>query len=354
MSLFSSKKAEDESSLEVAPAAAPAAEEAGRPDRLEDLTAELGKLGRLVAQANEQVVAYLVHRESQQSAGGGIDLAAIEKRLDALAEKIESLVGNAPAAAAAASGPPPAAPVDEAAIRGAIEPLAHKLDAIDAQLRALGQRNGGAAAAEALGAGLAQLRDGLGSQLTALVEGVQQLHERLDLPVAYLTEHLRPPDSDEAKETPASSADWQRAIFGSELVGKANLDFHRQQLLSGALEGNPEAAAFVGQLLVFRSAPTEKLPTLVKDLGEAYYRWQPKRRAGAGNNPMEQALVDWITETLQDAGIPNTIELVHPGERFDSTRHTATSRGVEITEVRGWVVLRDNGRVYTKALVDVK
>jgi len=353
MPLFSSKKAEDESSLEAGPAGAPAAGEGARPDRLEDLTAELGKLGRLVDHAKEQVVAYLVHRESQQSAGEGIDLAAIEKRLDALAEKVEALAGGAPAAAAP-SAPATAAPLDEAAIRSALEPLARKLDAIDARLRALGQRNDGAAAAETLGAGLAQLRDGMGSQLTALIEGVQQLHERLDLPVAYLTEHLRPPDPDEVKETPATSADWQRAIFGSDLAGNASLDFHRQQLLSGALEGNSEAAAFVGQLLVFRSAPTEKLPTLVKDLGEAYYRWQPKRRPGAGNNPMEQALVAWITETLQDAGIPNTIEVVHPGERFDSTRHTATSRGVEITEVRGWVVLRDNGRVYTKALVNVK
>ena len=78
-----------------------------------------------------------------------------------------------------------------------------------------------------------------------------------------------------------------------------------------------------------------------------------KKYIEAGNNPMETTLVAWITETLQDAGIPNNIELVHPGERFDSTRHTATSRGVEITAVRGWIVVRDNGRVYTKALVDV-
>ena len=50
----------------------------------------------------------------------------------------------------------------------------------------------------------------------------------------------------------------------------------------------------------------------------------------------------------------NTIELVHPGERFDSTRHNASQRGVEITQVLGWIVLRDNGKVYTKASVAVK
>ena len=50
----------------------------------------------------------------------------------------------------------------------------------------------------------------------------------------------------------------------------------------------------------------------------------------------------------------NTIELVHPGERFDSTRHNASKRGVEITQVLGWIVLRDNGKVYTKASVAVR
>ena len=85
---------------------------------------------------------------------------------------------------------------------------------------------------------------------------------------------------------------------------------------------------------------------------EAFYRWQPKTAATA--NPMEDALVAWLTETMQDTGIGNTIELVHPGERFDSTRHSAASRGVEIAEVQGWIVLRDNGKVYTKAAVSAK
>ena len=44
-----------------------------------------------------------------------------------------------------------------------------------------------------------------------------------------------------------------------------------------------------GQLLVFQSAPAERLPQLLKDLGEAFYRWQPK--ATPGTNPLEEALV---------------------------------------------------------------
>ena len=96
----------------------------------------------------------------------------------------------------------------------------------------------------------------------------------------------------------------------------------------------------------------DKMPPLLKDIGEAYYRWQPKSRPGSDR--MEEALVAWLKETMQDAGIANTIEVVQPGERFDSTRHTASTRGVEITEVHGWVVLRDNGKVYTKASVAVR
>ena len=130
------------------------------------------------------------------------------------------------------------------------------------------------------------------------------------------------------------------------------LEAQRRQLIEDLLAGREGACSLVGQLLVFRSAMTDKMPPLLKDIGEAYYRWQPKTRAGS--NPMEQTLVRWLMQTMQDAGIPNTIELVHPGERFDSTRHNANSRGVEITEVCGWIVLRDNGKVYTKAAVAVK
>ena len=91
---------------------------------------------------------------------------------------------------------------------------------------------------------------------------------------------------------------------------------------------------------------------LLKEIGEAFYRWQPKAQPGA--NRMEDALVAWLQRACEDAGIGNSIELVDPGERFDSSRHSADGRGVEIIEVRGWIVLRDNGKVYTKATVAVR
>ncbi len=148
------------------------------------------------------------------------------------------------------------------------------------------------------------------------------------------------------------AGDWQRAILGRELAEQPGLEAERQQLLAGLLRGEPAACGLAGQLLVFQSASVEKMPPLLKDVGEAFYRWQPKTHVQP--SVLEQALVRSLQRTCEAAGISNTIELVGPGERFDSTRHNASMRGVEITEIHGWVVLRDNGKVYTKAAVSVK
>jgi hypothetical protein len=156
----------------------------------------------------------------------------------------------------------------------------------------------------------------------------------------------------EPQPAPRVTGDWERAIVGPGLAANAGLAFQRQQLVTGVLDGDAGACALAGQLLVFQSAPAERLPQLLKDIGEAYYRWQPKTRAAS--NPMEEALVAWLRQCCDLAGISNTIELVHPGERFDAARHNAASRGVEITAVHGWIVLRDNGKVYMKAAVDVR
>jgi hypothetical protein len=150
----------------------------------------------------------------------------------------------------------------------------------------------------------------------------------------------------------AAGGNWQQAILGPELIAQPSLEPHRQRLFDGMLAGEPAACALAGQLLLFQSAAPEKMAPLLRDIGEAYYRWQPKRMPGA--LPMETALVQWLKRRCETTGIANQIELVSPGERFDALRHHATTRGVEITEVHGWVVLRDNGKVYTKAAVAVK
>lgn len=321
MALWPAKKDQDEDRVEIKvpdlPGASAGDDTAGEdePGQLHRLTERLGELGELLDQANKQVIAYLTRRQSQVAAG-----AADEGAAGALSKKIDS--------------------------------LETKLERIDSKLKSLGERTAGAASEDSAGPAPLQAPHGVNQQLAALAEGIRQLQQRVDTGLQDLADLLRTQEPHESASEPATGTDWQRAVLGTELAEHPGLDFQRQQLLGGVLEGDANACALVGQLLVFRSAITEKMPALLKEIGEAYYRWQPKIRPGS--NAMEKVLVAWLKETCEDAGISNTIELVDPGQRFDSTRHSATSRGVEITEVRGWIVLRDNGKVYTKAGVAVK
>ena len=208
-------------------------------------------------------------------------------------------------------------------------------------------------AGELLAAANQKIADYLAQRGDGTAQAVERLQNQLDRGFLHLAELLAPrPAPARSQEGGVSLADWERAVLGDELAGQPGLAFQRNQLLSGVLEGEAAACALAGQLLVFRSAAAERLPPLLKEIGEAYYRWQPKNRPG--NSPFEESLAAWLQRKCEAAGLHNTIELVHPGERFDAARHNASSRGVEITEVLGWVVLRDNGKVYTKATVSVR
>ncbi len=348
MPLWSGKKApeEDHVKIEVPSAAGDSAPDHSplqppdvhgqdAPDRLEQLCTRLGQLVELLGEANRQVLAYLVDREAKTAASAADQRAAV-----ALAEKIDDVID--------------------------------KVTRLDAKLGSPGREDPGSSAEDATAP--AASIDGLGRQLAALADGLRRVEQRLDAGLEQLADRLaatRPEEPGEpapaplaepvigppacssaAQQTPGQWEDWQQALLGSELAEYPGLDIPRQQLLAGVLQGDPGACSLLGQLLVFRSASSDKMPPLLKDIGEAYYRWQPKSHPGS--DPLEQALVTWLKQTMQQAGIANTIELVQPGERFDSTRHTASTRGVEITEVRGWIVLRESGKVYTRANVAVR
>lgn len=194
---------------------------------------------------------------------------------------------------------------------------------------------------------LAQLQEQLQSQFQEMARLLCPIGEKLD----RLADRRSPPQETSAPAA-ADHLAWQRAILGTDLAAAADLADQRQRLIDDVLRGNQAACGLAGQLLIFQSAPAERLPQLLKDIGEAYYHWEPKPRAGA--SVLEKALVQWLQRYCEAAGLANTIELVHPGERFDASRHHAASRGVEITEVHGWIVLRDNGKVYMKATVSVR
>lgn len=153
--------------------------------------------------------------------------------------------------------------------------------------------------------------------------------------------------------TPSVGDDTLSVMLGSALCDAPELQPSMLWLREQVMAGSNSALALVGQLLVFRCAAADRKPSLLKDVGEAYYRCFPKTRDVA--HPFENAVAAWTKQLCEEAGLPNSIELVHPGERFDSVRHSPVARGgVEVAEVLGWVVLRDGGRVYSKALVQTR
>ncbi len=186
-------------------------------------------------------------------------------------------------------------------------------------------------------------------RIDAATQDIRNVRDLIERRFEQLAERLAPPSSE--PESPSDSA-WEKIVLGPEIASQPGLAFQRHQLISGVLEGDGAACALAGHLLVFRSASAERLPPLLKEIGEAYYRWQPK--TSPGPSPFEEALAASLQSVCEAAGLRNRIELVEPGERFDAARHNASSRGVEVAEVHGWIVLRDNGKVYTKANVSVR
>jgi hypothetical protein len=311
--------------------------DAGAPD-LEQLAGQLDQLGGAVLEVNRQLTSYLVHRDAvaPEPAAANDGLA---QKVDALAEQIRQLSGNRTADA------PAAASVDEAALKKVVDPLAEKLQRLEERLSTLQEAVAGQPTSDAAAPSQA---DGIAEVREAMAGLEQRLHQRL----GELAAQLAPPEEDDTAAVDAGSQQWMATILGPDLMQDTALQSDLVQFQRDLLSGDAGAQALAGQLLAFRSAPPERLPQLLKEVGEAYYRWRPK--TAPGNRVMEETLAAWLARECEAVGISNSIELVHPGERFDNGRHTAASRGVEITEVRGWIVLRDNGRVYTKATVAVR
>jgi hypothetical protein len=142
---------------------------------------------------------------------------------------------------------------------------------------------------------------------------------------------------------------WSQIIFGDALKVDPGIGALSGALLSDVYAGLDEAIGMLGHLLSFRAADAERKPKLLKDMGEAFYLWKPQ-----GDERVREPLITWVHALLDKAGINNRIEVVQLGDRYDMQRHNAKERGVEVYAVSGWVVLRDNGKVYSKANVSVR
>jgi len=208
--------------------------------------------------------------------------------------------------------------------------------------------------------GLPEQIDTLGQSISReLDDRLNRLADTLIPPACEESDLLGEPDAIE-EPTPfqtiavpeGGNEAWERCLLGDELCQQPELADVRRMLLEDVLAGNGQARALVGQLMLVQSASAEQMPDLMKSVGEAYYRW--RSRTAAAGEPLELALAQWLTKCAAALGLGNTVELVRPGTRFDATRHAAAERGVEITGVHGWVIVRNTGKVYARASVSVK
>ena len=286
---------------------------------LEELTRRYGQLGMALEQANQQVLAYLIER----SAGGG----TLGEKLEALAGKIDRL-----AAGGATASTSTAAAGGEASSKAASGSVMEKLDQLDARFKALSEK---AAAIDALKEAfvptLVKVRDGLSEQHAALGGGIRQVQQQFDEGLRALGRHA-----------PAGHRPFPAAA-GSRLPGRRLAGGHPRPRAGRASGAQLPAAALADRLSPGRAGgllagrTIAGLPLLagrknahpaqghrrgLLPLEPAHHRQarrngkRPGRLAPAGR---------------EQAGMSNTIELVHPGQRFDSMRHNAAERGVEIT-----------------------
>jgi len=161
--------------------------------------------------------------------------------------------------------------------------------------------------------------------------------------------HSQPTRPGSIAVTGGAGGNWSQIIFGDQLKVDPGIGSLSGALLSEVQTNADDAVGMLGYLLAFRSADQERKPKLLKELGEAFYLWKSD-----GNPRLLGPLINWIHAVLDRAGINNRIDLVQVGDRYDMQRHNAKERGAEVSAVAGWVVLRDNGKVYSKANVSVR
>jgi hypothetical protein len=142
---------------------------------------------------------------------------------------------------------------------------------------------------------------------------------------------------------------WSSILFGENLHAVRSVSHLSGSLLADVYAGDSQAVGFAGQLMTFRTGTAEQKARLLKDVGEAFYAWKPH-----GEAPLLEPLIDWVHAELDEVQLGNRIMVVQVGDRYDMQRHHAKQPGIEVAEVYGWVILRDNGKVFSKASVAVR
>jgi hypothetical protein len=248
-------------------------------------------------------------------------------------------------------------------LQTAIQQLREKLDAYQSQL------SGGLEALRDEVQMLARQIDAAGEEAPVPALEVHadenasgQQHATLPFGDAPATVTAEPSEFDFARTAAGPSApagtddmvdtdDMDEVLLGPALAGETHYG-DRSELIQGIYQNDDAALSLVGQVMIFRGASPERRPQLLKEIGEAFYRW--RGAPAMGDDDFRDYLVAYLVSECEASGVPITVELVQVGDRYDSKRHQAKQRGVEVAGVEGWVVLRGSGRVYTKATVVLK
>ena len=128
---------------------------------------------------------------------------------------------------------------------------------------------------------------------------------------------LRPPEPvGRAATRPAGDRRLGAGDRRAGLAANANLAFQRQQLVTGVLDGDAGACSLAGQLWSSSRPRPSGCRSCSRTSARPTIAGSP--RPAPASSPMEEALVAWLRQCCDLAGISNTIELVHPGERFDA------------------------------------
>lgn len=323
---------------------------------LSDIASSLDKINGLMDEAKKQLTSHLLQEEKKASAAPAssapVDLSPLKTMIQSVLTRLDEMgskIGQSSGVSAAAPNPNAAAKQDvaeaETHIAGLFDAQNHNLqvafNALDSKIT------------DAVNYLVANLKGSGSAQPAAAASEVPKPAPAPQPEPQPAPQHAPVIQTMVTKVTGGISRDQlMKIILGQDLCANGSLSVYRDELLDGFLRGDRASAGLIGAMIEFQSSTPERMPRLLQDIGEAYYRWHPKR--GQGADPFERALAHYVCALCEANGIKNTIELVETGQRFDSGRHNSNSRGVEITEVKGWVVLRDNGKVYTRAAVEVQ
>jgi cell division septum initiation protein DivIVA len=146
------------------------------------------------------------------------------------------------------------------------------------------------------------------------------------------------------------SADAHLAKVWPRAFTKASLDGLRRAIAQGveAEPPVPEALALFGIIHQFSaSAGTTRSGDLAFEVGRAFYSW--REGAGAADPAWEEQLADWLNELLKESRL--RVVVVKPGDAISARLHSPEGAGPQVRRPLSFLVLREDGTPFKRALV---